>query len=514
MALVDHRGTVWVATSNGLNHLDPATGRIRVYHDRDGLPNDNLNGVLEDDRGDIWISTNRGLSRFDPRTKQFRNYYVSDGLVGNEFYRRNCAWKSPAGEMFFCTSVGLTAFLPSRIVDDSNAPPVVLTDFLLSEKAVPIGSDSPLKQSISVTRSLVLQPNQNIFSFEFAALSYANSDLNRYRYRLEGLEPEWNERDSSHRTVAYTTLPPGTYTFRVQGSNHRGAWNEAGTSIRIRILPAFSQTVWFRMSCAGAFVLGLWGLYRLRVRQIAVAMNARFDERNRLAGELHDTILQTVQAAKLIADNACEHYAEKPAQLIATMDNISEWMEQAATEGRAALVALRSTEENNLAGALQRLSYEFRANSPATFKCSVSGTPRRLNSPVQDEIYRIACEAIRNAYRHSEATELEVNIAFDENVSVTVSDNGKGIAPEIANAGRAGHFGLRVMQERANRIGATLRIASRANGGTTIALTSTGRVAFLPSEPARPTVLAMAKALHFVTSKVPFRQRPIPEFRK
>jgi len=148
------------------------------------------------------------------------------------------------------------------------SPPVVLTDFQSFGKPAPIGGDSPLKQPISVTNSITLSPTRNVFSIEFSALSYTNPEQNRYRYRLEGLETGWNETSSAHRRVTYTTLPPGDYTFRVQGSNNRGLWNERGVALRLHILPPWWSTWWFRVICGSLVLASLWALYRLRIRQL------------------------------------------------------------------------------------------------------------------------------------------------------------------------------------------------------------------------------------------------------
>jgi signal transduction histidine kinase/ligand-binding sensor domain-containing protein len=265
---VDHSGIVWAGTENGLNRFDPATGTFTTYYERDGLPSSTMNSILEDARGDLWLGASNGLSSFNPRTKTFKNYYASDGLLGNEFYNYASAYKSPSGEMFFNSYSGVITFFPDQVVDNPYVPPVVLTEFLLFGKPVPIGGNSPLKQSISVTHSLTLSHSQQIFSLEFSALSYANPERSRYRYKLEGLETEWNETDSTRRSATYTTLSPGQYVFRLQGHANRGTWSGNGASVRIRILPPWWGTWWFRgtlaLLAAGLVSLG----YERRVRVI------------------------------------------------------------------------------------------------------------------------------------------------------------------------------------------------------------------------------------------------------
>jgi signal transduction histidine kinase/ligand-binding sensor domain-containing protein/CheY-like chemotaxis protein len=265
---VDRAGVLWVGTQQGLNKFDAYKDTFTAYGEQDGLPNNTIQGILEDRKGNLWVSTNNGLAKFNPTTKEVRNYYAPDGVAGSEFNSWGTPFQSPSGEMFFPGVKGLTTFFPDNVVENSYTPPVVLTDFQLFGIPVPVGGHSPLHQSISVTDSLVLTHAQSIFSFQFSALSYADPERNRYRYRLEGLETKWNETDSARRFVTYTTLSPGQYTFRVQGSNNRGLWNESGVNIRIRILPAWWNTWWFRVT-AVVFLLGLvWFVYHLRVRSI------------------------------------------------------------------------------------------------------------------------------------------------------------------------------------------------------------------------------------------------------
>src|SRR5882762_10489769 len=246
---VDRAGTVWAGTNHGLCRFDQSSHTFTSYFAREGLADSAVKGILEDERGDIWLSTADGLSRFNSRTGTVRNYYAADGLPGNEF-RFNATSKGSTGEMFFGSSRGLLAFFPERVNDNTSPPPVVLTDFWLFGNRLAVGK-GPLKQSISFTRSLTFAPGQDIFSFEFSALSYSDPTRNRYRYRLESLEKEWNERDSTRRFVTYTTLAPGDYVFRVQGSNSMGVWNTTGASVQIRVLGPW----WTWWSVRAAFML-------------------------------------------------------------------------------------------------------------------------------------------------------------------------------------------------------------------------------------------------------------------
>ncbi|MBV8487849.1 MAG: PAS domain-containing protein, partial [Planctomycetaceae bacterium] len=297
---VDRSGIVWFGTPRGLVRFDPAAGSFMTYTERDGLSNNVVNGILEDSHGELWLSTNNGLSRFNPHTRTFKYYGVSDGLPGNQFV--GVAWKSPGGEMFFGTSSGLSSFSPGQVVENSYVPPVVLTDFQLSGNAVAIGGDSPLQQAIPFTHSLTLDYTQNTLSFEFAALSFASPGRNRYRHRLERLEENWIETDSNRRFVSYTTLGPGEYVFRVQGSNNRGVWNEEGVSVRIRILPPWWSTWWFRTGCAASVLILAGSGYFFRVRAITERNRELACQVDKRTQDLREQVAERQQAEEALRE--------------------------------------------------------------------------------------------------------------------------------------------------------------------------------------------------------------------
>ena len=263
----DRAGTLWLGAWDGLYRCNRQNGTFTRYTESQGLPSSAIQGILEDKAGRLWLSTKKGISRFDPQTETFRNYDVSDGLQGDEF-SESCYFQGPDGEMFFGGSNGFNAFFPETIRDNPYVPPVVITSFKIFNKPVPIGAKSVLTKAISYVDTLTLSYRDNVFSFEFAALSYANSQKNRYRYKLEPLEPGWNEVGSKQRLATYTNLDPGKYVFRVQGSNSDGVWNEEGVSLPILITPPWWKTSWFRVLCAASFLALVWAAYQFRVRQL------------------------------------------------------------------------------------------------------------------------------------------------------------------------------------------------------------------------------------------------------
>jgi signal transduction histidine kinase/ligand-binding sensor domain-containing protein len=265
--VIDHSGIVWAA-ANGLNKLDRDSGTFTAYTTRDGLSSNRVDCILEDHGGDLWISTNRGVSRFDPVAKTFKNYSVADGLPGMDLTGWRTCFKSPSGEMFFGGFSGATSFYPERVVDSAYVPPIVFTDFRLFGRPVEVGSGSPLKKSISYADDITLSHQQSTFSVEFAALGYSDASINRYRYKLDGVDPQWNETGSDQRMVNYAALPAGEYTFHVQTATGQSGWGLPGATLHIQVLPPWWRTWWFRFIVAAALLFLVWIVYHIRVRSI------------------------------------------------------------------------------------------------------------------------------------------------------------------------------------------------------------------------------------------------------
>jgi signal transduction histidine kinase/ligand-binding sensor domain-containing protein/DNA-binding response OmpR family regulator len=293
----DRSGTLWIGTRQGLNRMEPS-GAFTNFNIRDGLPDAYVEAILEDRHGNLWLGTYNGISCFSPQTRRFRNYSQADGLPGNRFNPAGTegATQTADGKMIFGSMDGLTVFDPDRLSVNSYLPPVALTDFQLFNKPVGTGGKSPLRAPISATNALVLNHDQSIVTLEFSALSYSAPERNRYRYRLENYETDWNEVDSSRRRTTYTNLPPGHYVFHVQGSNNDLLWNEAGARLAITVLPPWYATWPFRAAVAIALACLIFLVYRLRVRNLQLTAA-------RLERQVADRTLQ-LKAAKESAESA------------------------------------------------------------------------------------------------------------------------------------------------------------------------------------------------------------------
>ena len=242
--LEDSQKRIWIGTNgSGLNLFDRADNTFKTFRQKDGLPNDAIMGILEDDIGHLWISTNKGVSRMDLDSGVFRNYTESDGLQSDQFNRWSYL-KLSNGDLLFGGTNGFNMFNSAAMVDNKDKPKVYITDFKVFNKPVPIGENELLKTNILLTKEVTLSYAQNIFSFEFTALNYRQSEKNRYKYMMEGFQDEWIDA-GSERKVSYTNLSPGEYVFRVIASNNDGLWNMEGASLKITIVPPFWRTWWF-----------------------------------------------------------------------------------------------------------------------------------------------------------------------------------------------------------------------------------------------------------------------------
>ncbi|MEA3421570.1 MAG: histidine kinase dimerization/phosphoacceptor domain -containing protein, partial [Acidobacteriota bacterium] len=281
----DQSGILWIGSNGeGLIKFDPQREIFSNYTESEGSPSA-VYGILEDDEGNLWISSNNGLYKFNPQTEIFRNYDVNDGLQSNEF-NGGSRYKSLEGELFFGGINGFNRFYPETIKDNPYIPSVVITNFRIFNKVVPIQEGeyrkSRLTKSITETDKIELSYRDNMLSFEFAALHYVFPDKNEYAYRMEGLHKDWIYTSAAKRFATYTNLNPGKYTFRVKASNNDGIWNEEGVLLRITIIPPFWQTWWFRGFAITAILLLILMVYRIRthaIKEQSKRLEKRVEER-------------------------------------------------------------------------------------------------------------------------------------------------------------------------------------------------------------------------------------------
>jgi signal transduction histidine kinase/ligand-binding sensor domain-containing protein len=476
--LAESGNSVLAATTDGLFRWKD--GQVKALGTQNGLPCDLIFALIKDDHS-LWLYTKCGLLNItesemekwwaDPDSRIVTTIFgPSEGVRPGSAAAQPRASRAPDGRLWFTNGLILQMIDPNRLHRNDTPPPVHIEEVIADRK-----SYSPLE-------GLRLPPLTRDLQIDYTALSFSVPEKVRFRYQLEGHDVSWQE-PGTRRQAFYSDLRPGSYRFRVIACNNDGIWNNVGATLEFSVAPAWYQTNWFRILSLVTGVFFIWALYRLRVRQIARAISARFDERmaerNNLARELHDTFLQTIQGSKMVADDALEQSTD-PVRMRRAMEQLSVWLGQATEEGRAALNSLRTstTEKNDLAEALRRATQNGRIPSSMAVTFSVVGDAREMHPIVRDEIYRIGYEAIRNAYVHSGANLLEVELRYAHDLSVRVSDNGIGIDPIVLDRGKVEHFGLQGMRERAVRIGGKLNLVSSASSGTEITLVVPGNIVF------------------------------------
>jgi signal transduction histidine kinase/CheY-like chemotaxis protein/ligand-binding sensor domain-containing protein len=284
----DKEGNIWVCTTDGLNCLDPKTGRFKDSLPIGVLAKSVIFGIQEDNNGDLWVSSNIGLSRIDPRAGAgggsgagagagagargwtVKNFSVADGLQFNEWKAHSC-FKSRSGALYFGGVNGFNTFFPDSIRESAYDPPLLFTGLRIFNKEVPISADakdvSPLKKNITETRDIEISYKSSVISFEFASLNYTVPAKKHYAYMLEGFDKTWNDIGTK-RTATYTNLDPARYTFKVKGWDNNGDWSPSIASIELTVTPPFWQIWWFRLLVTVAGMGIVVVIHRLRLHAI------------------------------------------------------------------------------------------------------------------------------------------------------------------------------------------------------------------------------------------------------
>lgn len=481
----DSKNRFWIGTSgDGLNLFDIDKEKFSRYSMLDGMPNNTIYGILEDDCGNIWLSTNNGISKFDLSKNIFRNFDEKDGFQGNEF-NQSAYLKLRSGELAFGGQNGLNIFDPEKISDNEHIPAVVITGLQIFNKDAGIpGKDSPLKETINFTKEINLTFRESVFSFEFSALDFTMPEKNKYAYKMEGFEKNWNF-SGSRRFATYTNLNPGSYVFRVIGSNNDGVWNGIGTSVKVNISPPFWKTIWFK-GFSALMLMGIaGGFYKRRINQIKKEQDAQSlftrklietqeDERKRIAAELHDSLGHDL----LITKNKLLLTAKNPdanESILNDVNEVTEIISGAIQNVREISYSLHpyQIERLGFTKAIASIIERVNKNTNIRIYSSLDDADKMLPPEIEINLYRIVQEIMNNIVKHSGATEALLNMnKSDKNISIFISDNGNGFDVDtIMNKKSGSGFGLKGMLERVKLIGGTLELNSSPRSGTEIKLT-------------------------------------------
>jgi ligand-binding sensor domain-containing protein len=524
--LETRNGEMWFATPSGLSSL--SNGRWKSFTTRDGLPSDRVNCLFEDSSGTLWIGTSGGLAvsvadrfqvpgawpqvlrepifglaedkkdwlwittsnhvlqvRRDKLAKgalgssDVREYGITDGLLSSEGINRcRSVIADSQGRIWFSLGRGISVVDPSHM-PDSSPPAIAHVETVLADN-LPINVTSPVR----------VPPSPKRIAITYTALSLASPERIRFRYILDGFDRKWSAPVATREAV-YTNLGPGAYRFRVIASNSSGLWNGAESAIVFEVEPAIWQTWWFRSALVVLAACVMVLFYRLRLLQLTHQFNLRFEERvaerTRIARELHDTLLQSFQGVAFQLQAARKLLLRKADNATAVLDEAILGTEEAIQEGRSAISDLRPepAAQRTLPELLNAVGRELAAaqgrnGTAPSYRVVVEGKQQDLSPMLQDEVYKISREVIRNAFAHADASRIEVEIRYDrDQLRLRVRDDGKGIDPKILQAGgQAGHFGIPGMRERARRIGAHLDFWSEMGAGTEVDLTLPASMAY------------------------------------
>jgi len=471
-------GVLWAATEGGLSRLKD--GRITTLTTANGLPCDTVHWSMQVDDS-FWLYTACGLLQVrraemdkwsaDPRTKiQFALFDSSDGVRSRALltgYTPHVS-KSPDGKLWFAHFDAVSVLDPRDLRLNPLPPPVHIEQIMADGKVY------------AAVANLRLPARIRDLGIDYTGLSLAAPEKMQFRVKLDGQDKDWRV-PANPRHSHYTNLPPGKYTFRVKACNNSGVWNEAGALLDFSISPAYYQTNWFRALCALFLIALAWAGYRLRVRHLHrefdMTLDARVGERTRIARELHDTLLQSFHGLLLRFQAVSQLLPERPVDAKTKLDEAIKQAASAVTEGRDAVQGLRTStlEANDLALAISTLGEELAADSNnhrCGFRVAVEGETRDLHPIIRDEIYKLAAEALRNAFRHACAKQVEAEIRYDdEQFRLRIRDDGTGIdSAVLSRDGSEGHYGLRGMRERAKLIGGKLTVWSEVDAGTELEL--------------------------------------------
>ena len=479
----DSKHVLWAATSGGLAFL--AAGHVEAPHNLPESLREQIVGIAEDKRGSLWIATSDHLLQVDRdrllkgslEDSDVQSYGIADGLQGVEGVRRDRSIVADSlGRIWVSLNRGLAMSDP-KVTPGSSAPVMVR-----------IQSISAGEAQVNLKNSPKIAAGSQSIVFNFAGTSLSDPERIRFRYKLDGSDQGWSDIVAS-RQVIYSHLGPGSYTFRIVASNREGLWNGPETAVPFVIEPAFWQTWWFRASCLSVILLVIVALYRLRMYQMTRQLNLRFHERlaerTRIAQQLHDTLLQGVLSASMQLDVAEEQVPDdSPAKPL--LKRVLQLMGQVNEEGRNALRGLRTAEDDhrNLEVAFSRMRREFAVDEKTGYRIIANGASCPLRPSIRDDVYRIGREAIVNAFLHAQAKTIEVEVEYASRyLRILVRDDGRGINPQVLQAGREGHWGLAGMRERSESIGARLRLRSRIDAGTEVELTVPAGIAFAGHSP-------------------------------
>ena len=489
----DPQHVLWVGTNGGgLARLDLRTRQFKRYTTKDGLPNNVIYCILPDARNNLWMGTNQGLVQFDPRTGEMTTYTTEDGLPSNEF-NAHCYARADNGELWFEGMGGAFHFDPEDFYETNPASPTVITGLKLVGKTVTVaglgnatGEGYELPAPIEYVRSITLPYSERMITFSFACMDHTAPLKNTFRYLLENFSTDWVEVGTQHEAT-FTNLDPGTYTFRVQGRNSAGVWDERGAVMQLIITPPWWGTWWFRIGALLVFAGALYAFYRYRLAQAVKVVRVR----ERIARDLHDEIGSTLSSVSLFSSVAQKKAAGKAPEASELLGRITDSTTQ-VLEAMNDIVWAVNADNDDMASVIKRM-HAFAVNVTEARGCKLhlhadeELKTWRLEMTQRKNLYLIFKEAVNNAMKYSGCANLHVELRRDKSTIVLrVVDDGSGFDVRNGNGNVGGGNGLGNMRNRAAEIPGTLTISSTLGQGTTVELRFTPGESKSSLEPMTP----------------------------
>jgi ligand-binding sensor domain-containing protein len=467
----DKEGTVWIGT-NGSGLYRYRDGHFTNYRTKDGLSDDVTFTILEDDRENLWMGSEKGVYRvskksldeFDAgrvKTIESISYGIEDGMVSSSVTGVNqpTACKTKDGRLWFPTIKGLVVIDPNKMMDNLVVPPVHI------ETAKIDGKIADLKERVVIPKEAME------LSISYTATSLLIPKKVKFKYRLEGFDKDWVEAEG-RREAHYTNLPYGNYRFKVIASNNDGLWNEVGAELNIYKRPFFYQTYWFYILCILLIGLLGWTLYYLRMVQMKSRFSAILDERNRIAREIHDTLIQGMIGTSAQLDAISMMLFTSPLAAKQHLDQLRIMVRQSIDEARRSVWNIRhlDNESGNLGNLLLDFAKEAIKDREIDIDLQMQGQFRSISPELEKNIVRIGQEAIINSIKHANAAHIIIALSYSQQyLRLCIRDDGCGFDVDKERES-TDHFGLLGMQERAKAIKGQLTINSSPGIGTEIIL--------------------------------------------
>ena len=466
----DASGGLWIGThGGGLNHFKDS--RFAPVTVKDGLADDVIYQILEDAADNLWLSSNKGIMRVSRQALEIRqpgatlplpvvSYGTADGMETRECSGGGhpAGVKARDGKLWFATIKGAAQLDPAQLSLNTQ-PPLVAIEQVVVDDAV-FKPSAPLE----------LPPGQKRFEFHYTGLSFVAPQQVKFRYKLEGFDPAWIEA-GTQRMASYTNVPAGRYRFRVLACNNDGIWNETGAAFDFYLRPHFYRTNWFYGLSLLGLAAAIYAWNRARVRRVEREFAAVLAERTRIAREIHDTLAQGFAGISVQLELVARLLERAPAAAKTHLDQTRELVRDSLAEARRSVWALRSPslEGSDLPAALAEAAKRLVVGTNVQAHVEVHGTYRPLSSAVEDHLLRIGQEAMTNALKHAQATQLNLQLTFEtRRLRFSARDNGCGFEVASKLDSPNGHFGLVGIRERVEQLGGTFELKSRPNEGTEV----------------------------------------------